>query len=158
MTRIEASVEVNAPLAVAFAFASEWSRWQEWWHGASDFRPTTEITRGTGTRYAYKAWIAGVSMNVETEIHDFVENTGWQGVATKGPPHRATWVFDGRGERTRFTYILEYRLPVPLLGPLLDTLFVRPGWEKILRRSLDNLKAHFEPGAPSPQIEEAPGS
>jgi uncharacterized protein YndB with AHSA1/START domain len=144
MTRVEASVDINAPLADVFAFASDWRQWEEWWEGVSAFRPTTEVTRGNGTRYAYKAWVAGLALNFETEIHDFVENVGWRGMATKGPPHRTQWVFEALGDTTRLTYILEYSLPVPVLGPLLDSLLMRPGWHRRLEKSLQNLKLRFE--------------
>ena len=144
MTRVEASVEVSAPIEEVFAFASDWRHWEDWWEGVSKFRPTTETTRGNGTRYAYKAWVAGMSLNVETEIHEFVENVGWKGVATKGPRSRTQWVFEPKGDKTRFTYILEYDLPLPLLGPILDSLLMRPGWQRMLDRSLRNLKIHFE--------------
>jgi uncharacterized membrane protein len=144
MKRIEATVEIDAPIAEVFAFASDWRRWEDWWEGVSKFRPTTDTTRGNGTRYAYKAWIAGMSLNLETEIHEFAENVGWKGVATKGPPHRTQWVFQPGGDKTRLTYILEYDLPWPLLGPILDTLLMRPGWQRMLEHSLQNLKVHFE--------------
>jgi uncharacterized membrane protein len=144
MTRVESSVEINAPITDLFAYASDWRHWEEWWQGVRDFRPTTDVTRGDGTRYAYKAWIAGFTVNLETEIHDFVENGGWRGEVTKGPPHRTRWVFEAMGNRTRFTYILEYSLPVPLLGPLLDSLLMRPGWKRMLDNSLHNLKVRFE--------------
>lgn len=144
MTRIEASVDINAPVEDVFAFASDWRRWEDWWEGVSRFRPTTEVMRGNGTRYAYKAWIAGMTLNLETEIHEFTENVGWRGVATKGPPHRTQWVFEAKGDKTRLTYILEYDLSWPLLGPILDSLLMRPGWQRMLERSLRNLKIHFE--------------
>jgi uncharacterized membrane protein len=140
MTRIEASVDIAAPVQEVFAFASDWRYWEDWWEGVSSFKPTTERTRGTGTRYAYKAWVAGLTVNLETEIHDFVENVGWRGVVTKGMPHRTQWVFETKGAATRLTYILEYSLPVPLL----DSLLMKPGWRRRLERSLHNLKLHFE--------------
>jgi len=145
MTRVEASVEIAAPLPEVFAYASDWRKWEEWWLGVSDFRPTTEVTRGNGTRYAYKAWIGGIRMEVETEIHDFVENVGWRGVVTRGTPHTTRWLFEPAGAGTRLTYTLEYRIPVPVVGPLLDALLMRPGWQRRLERSLANLKARFEP-------------
>jgi len=143
MRRIEASVEIDAPLEEVFAFASDWRRWDDWWEGVSGFRPTTEITRGNGARYAYKAWIAGMTFDLETEIHDFLENAGWRGIAAKGPPHRTQWVFETKGGGTRLTYILEYELPWPVLGSILDFLLMRPGWKRMLNRSLGNLKARF---------------
>ena len=144
MTRVEATVDINAPVEEVFAFASDWRRWGDWWEGVSGFRPTTELTRGNGTRYAYKAWVAGVTLNLETEIHDFVENVGWRGVVTKGPPHTTQWVFEAKGNATRLTYILEYSLPVPVVGSLLDSLLMRPGWQRRLESSLENLRLAFE--------------
>lgn len=144
MTRIAESVEVNAPVEKVFAFASDWRYWEKWWLGVSDFKPTTEVTGGNGTRYAYKAWAAGLTVHLETEIRDFVENVGWRGVVTKGLPHTTQWVFEAKGGTTRLTYILEYSLPIPLLGVLLDFLLMQPGWRRRLKRSLRNLKLHFE--------------
>ncbi len=144
MTRIAESVEVNAPVEEVFAFASDWRYWEKWWLSVSDFRPTTEVTRGNGTRYAYKAWVAGLTVDLEAEIRDFVENVGWRATGSKGIPHRTQWVFEAHGDTTRLTYILEYSLPIPLLGPLLDILLMRPGWRRRLQKSLQNLKLHFE--------------
>ncbi len=150
MTKLSASVEVNAPLDEVWAFASDWRHWDDWWDGASGFRPTTEVARGNGARYAYRAWVAGLTLNLETQISDFVEKAGWRGIVTKGPPHRTQWVFESKGAGTRLTYILEYRLPIPLLGGLLDSLLMRRGWQHRLESSLHNLKQHFE-AAPEPR-------
>ncbi len=141
MRRIEASVEIDAPIADVFTYASDGQRWEDGWEGVSNFRPTTEVTRGNGARYAYKARMAG---NIETEIHEFGENVGWIGVATKGLPHRIQWVFAAIRDKTRLSYIQEYDLPWPVLGPILDSLLVRPGWQRILEHSLRNQRLHFK--------------
>ena len=143
MSRVEGDVLVPAPLHEVFEFASDWQKWPEWWVGVSAFRPTTEIVRGNGARYAYKARLMGIWANVETEIREFREDAGWTGVATKGMPHHTYWLFESQGEQTRFTYALEYRLPVPVFGPLLDSLVVGPQWRRIIDCALNNLKSHF---------------
>ncbi len=143
MTKIEASVDIAAPIEEVFAFASDWKHWEDWWEGVSDFRPTTAVEQGKGARYAYKARMMGISARVETEIHEFVKDRGWKGVSTKGIPHRTHWIFEHVGDCTKFTYALEYELPVPLLGSILDSLFIEPQWNRIIRESLDNLKRHF---------------
>jgi uncharacterized membrane protein len=150
MTKVSASVDVSAPLDEVWAFASDWRHWDAWWAGVSGFRPTTEVARGNGTRYAYRAWIAGLWLNLETEIHDFQEKVGWRGVVTKGPPHRTQWIFEAHGPGTRLTYVLEYSLPIPVLGPVLDSLFMRPGWKRRLEESLQNLRRRFESGTQRP--------
>jgi hypothetical protein len=100
------------------------------------FRPTTEITRGDGERYAYKTRVVGIGYNVETEIHDFTENVGWTGIGVNGPPRRTQWVFEEHDSQTRFTFIMKYSFPMSLLGLLLDSLLVRSGWRRNLGKSL----------------------
>ena len=143
MTHIKCTVDIPAPIDQVFTYAADYRTWTEWFVGVSDFNPTTAISQGNGTRYAYKARLMGVSAHVETEVRDYVQNVGWTGVATRGMPHRTHWYFESIGDGTRFTYGLEYRVPVPLFGPLLDLLFLKPQWTGILQKSLENLRAHF---------------
>jgi len=143
MTRIEHSTVIQAPVQDVFSYAADWQKWPDWFEGVSDFRATTDLKQGNGARYAYKARLMGVSAHVETEIHEFVQNTGWKGVATKGMPHKTQWIFEPQADNTKFTYVLEYQLPIPLVGSLLDSLFIKPQWDKIICKSLENLKKHF---------------
>ena len=152
--QIEDSIVVAAPLNEVFAYASDWQHWAEWFKGVSDFRPTTAIERGNGARYAYRASLMGIPASVETEIADFAENGGWTGVSVRGMAHRTSWRFEPHGEGTRFSYRMEYQLPLPLLGPALDALLLRRHWRRTIKQSLSNLQAHFagtggEPGGQS---------
>ena len=142
MSRIEGSVNVNAPVEEVFEFASDWKRWSEWFEGVSDFSPAGDTIRGNGARYAYRARMMGIPAKVETEIHDFIENKGWTGISTRGLSHKTQWLFEAQGRSTRFTYILECDLPVPLLGALFDRLLKRE-WRRIIDKSLQNLQKHF---------------
>jgi hypothetical protein len=142
MTRIEYSITIEASIEKVFDFASDYRNWHRWFEGVSEFKPTTAISQGNGARYAYQAQIMGFSASVETEIRDFVTNRGWTGVSTKGMSARTYWRFEPAGSATIFTYALEYRLPVPILGDLLDALFIRPQWKKIITKSLSNLRNH----------------
>ena len=144
MTRIEGTVEIDAPVEEVFEYAADWRRWTEWFEGVSGFEPTTEITEGNGARYAYRAKMFGIPAKVETEIHDYEENVGWRGVGTRGIPHTTHWIFKGGGEASSFTYAMDYEVPVPLIGGLLDALFLKREWRRIIDSSLENLKTHFE--------------
>jgi len=144
MTRIEASVVIPAPLSEVFPYASDWRVWPEWFEGVFDFRPTTDVARGNGARYAYKARLLGLVAKVETEVTEFVEGRGWKGIARKGMPHATYWLFEPTDGHTRFTYALEYELPLPIVGRLLDSLLLKRQWRRIIATSLDNLRRHFE--------------
>ena len=144
MARIEKSISIPAPVNEVFAYASDYQKWEEWFEGVSGFKPTTETTRGNGTRYAYKAKMMGLSIGVETEILDYIENVGWNGRATKGMPHKTFWIFESVDEGTKMTYGLEYEMDIPLIGKWLDNTFMKPQWEKIINTSLENLKKQFQ--------------
>ena len=84
----------------------------------------------------------GMNVKVETEIHDYVENSGWTGISTSGMPHKTFWwIFEPVGSTTRFTYALEYRLPVPVIGALLGFYFVDSQRKSIIENSVSSLKA-----------------
>ena len=91
MTHIEESIIINSPIEEVFKYTSDYQHWPEWFEGVSKFTSTTDITRGNGTRYAYKAKLMGLWAKVETEIQDFVPNQGWNGKSTKGLPHKTHW-------------------------------------------------------------------
>jgi TolB-like protein len=97
-----------------------------------------------GTRYAYKAKMMGLTVLVETEIHDFVLNKGWIGKGTKGIPSQIQWIFETDEAGTKFTYVLEYKLPIPLLSSIFDKLIMKPQWIKIIEKSLQNLNQKFQ--------------
>ena len=142
MTRIERTVVIQAPVERVFSYTADHQKWAEWFESVSDVKATTGVTQGNGARYAYRVRVMTVSARVETEIHDYVQNRGWTGLSTRGLPHRTRWIFEPIGSATRFTYIVEGHLPIPLIGSLCDSLFLQPQWEKIVQHSLNNLKQH----------------
>ncbi len=144
MTHISRSVFIDAPLSRVFAYASEWSRWEDWFEGVSGFRPLTEIEKGNGAKYAYRAKMMGISVPVDAEVRDFRKNKGWVATGKKGMPYTAKWTFREKGGGTEFTYALEYTLTIPLIGGFLDRKLMIPEWENILEKSLANLKATIE--------------
>lgn len=144
MTRIENSIVIKKAIDEVFNYSSDYEKWSDWFEGVSDFKPTTETKKGNGTRYAYKAKMMGLSVPVETQIHNFVPNNGWIGKATKGMPHQTQWIFETVDEGTKFTYVLEYKLPIPVLGPLFDKFILKPQWIKIIEKSLQNLNKKFQ--------------
>jgi uncharacterized membrane protein len=144
MTKIEKSIFIRFPVKEVFEYASDWERWEDWFEGVSDFRPVTETKKGNGTRYAYRAKMMGLTVKIETEVHDYVEDKGWTGKATKGMPHQTQWIFESANGGTKLTYVLEYNLALPLLGPIFDRLFMKPQWEQLLEKSLQNLAGKFQ--------------
>ena len=143
MRKIEDSVVVDAPVRDVFAYATTWEAWTDWFVGFKDCSLVAGTEHGDGAVYDYTMWVLGLPFRCRTEIHDLVENVGWRGRGIGGVPHRTRWIFEDLDGRTRMTYIAEYALPVPLLGPLFCALLADPAWRRLLRRSLENFAAHF---------------
>ena len=144
MSRVEKSIRINAPADKVFRFAADYENWDVFFAGVSDVKPTTEKTWGDGSKFVYKATIMGIPMPVGTEIHSFVEDEGWRGKSFKGVEHRTQWIFDRVDGGTEFTFAVDYKMPVPILGDILDRLFVKREWEGIVEGSLQNLKGIME--------------
>lgn len=143
MQKVEHTTIIKAPVHKVFSYAANWQFWTYWFDGFTDCSPITEVERGNGAIYDYKMWIFGIPFRCQTEIHNFVENKGWSGHRIKGVPHKTTWIFEELEDRTKFTYIAEYSLPIPVLGPILCVLFTNPAWRRILKKSLNKFTAHF---------------
>ena len=144
MTKVEASIEINKPVKEVFTYASDWKHWDEWREGVSDLKPTSEIKKGNNARYAYKAHVGGLKFHLETEIHYYKENLGWQGIVNKGLPHKMQWLFKNKVSKTNVTYIIEYSPPWFLIGPLLNFFVLKPNWQRMLKKTLNNLKIYME--------------
>ncbi len=144
MPTLERSIVIEAPIQEVFEYAADWRHWPDWYVGFSDISPTTEIERGNGAIYAYKMCVLGLPFKAETEVHDFVENSGWSGRRIRGVPHRTNYVFEDLTPHTSFTTSIYYSLPIPMIGRVLCSLVFNRAWRRILEKSLNNLKAHFE--------------
>ena len=144
MPTLERSIIIEAPIHEVFKYAANWKTWPDWYDGFTDVSPITEVERGNGAIYAYKMWVLGLPFKAQTEVHNFVENKGWSGRRIRGVPHGTNYVFEDLTPHTRFTASVYYSLPIPILGPVLCSLLFNRAWRRILEKSLNNFKAHFQ--------------
>jgi len=143
MTRIEKSIEINAPVEKVFEFVADWENVSKYFMGISDFKPTTEKTRGDGARFSFKAKILGVEQEMEEEVSNFVENEGWTMTSVTDFESKDHWAFEPLDDQTKVTYTLEYEL-LGTLQKVLDALLVKRQWETNIEKSLQNLKRLLE--------------
>jgi uncharacterized membrane protein len=141
MTEIKRSINIEAPVNKVFEYASDYMNWSEFFEGVSNFKPITELTRGNGTKFIYKAKMMGMKVTVGTELQEFRENEGWIGKSFKGMEHKTEWIFKKLNDNTEFTYVLSYKFP---FGRFTDKKVMEPAWIKIIENSLQNLKRIME--------------
>jgi hypothetical protein len=140
MTEIRKSIRINAPVNKVFDFASNYLNWQKFFVGISDIRPITDITDGNGARFLYKVKLMGIKVAVGTEFQQFKRDEGWIGQSFKGLDALTQWIFKAIEGGTEFTYIQRYQIPFYMGGDLIDKKFVTPQWNKIIEKSLNNMK------------------
>jgi uncharacterized membrane protein len=116
--------------------------------GISDLRLLTEKTRGSGVKFACKVDASPKGpLECEHEVFDFVDYITMKIRTTKGGKAVGQWRFArmaGKASKTRITYTLNYQVPVPVVGGLVDLLFVRRSWKRRVEHSLQNLKDLLE--------------
>jgi uncharacterized membrane protein len=140
MTRIERSIEIAAPVEEVFDFVADWRNKSNWYVGVLDWRPTTEQTRGVGARFVFKTKFMGMHPETEMETRAFVDNQNIEYVSIRGTDLKRQVLFVSLDNRTRVTDISEYKLPMSLLGDLIDALSFRRRQERRAEESLQNLK------------------
>jgi uncharacterized membrane protein len=143
VTRIKASVEIRAPVEKVSAFVDDWHNFEKWYVEVYDFRPTTEQTSGNGVRYAWKTRILGREIRCEAEAFDYVPNRGSKWRTVKGPESIDQYELEPTAAGTRVTETFDYDIP-PIVGSLIDALFLKPVLTKRIETSLQNLKRILE--------------
>lgn len=148
MATITRSVDIAVARETAFDFvASQWEGTLDFWAGAIErWTPQRGRPLGMGYRVGYTARMLGIPLRVEMEVVGFRRPEGWTAQSRTGPPVTGEWRFEAVDAGTRFRYRLSYRMPPPLLGPLLDRLVIAGLWERNIEQSLVNLKRRLETG------------
>lgn len=141
---IEHSIEIEAPVEDIFDFTGDWRNLPQYFPGIYEWQPTTHMTEGEGARFSYKTRQLGVEFYIETEIITVVLNQERTFRTISGADIKAQWLFESMNGRTKTTYVLDYDVPVPIVGKIIDALLVRPKQEERVKEMLENLKMLIE--------------
>jgi uncharacterized membrane protein len=146
MTKVETSVIIEAPLESVYAYASDWRNLKRYFVYVREVRPLTEKTLGKEAWLELRVRFRGLPLTSEWRGVEQTENVGWTFDAKlMGRWATKRWRFTPVNGSTRVTFTMEYEPPPPpVLGPLFDTLFIRPEWERLYKRSFETLKQLME--------------
>jgi uncharacterized membrane protein len=140
MAKVGSSVEIDVPLEEVIAFLEDWHNAEKWYEGIYDWTPTTAITTGNGARFSYRTKDLGLEIQYETELYDHVKNRAFKLRSVKGPKVDEQYSFEPIAGGTRVTYAMDYEVPVPIVGSLLDLVVFKSLWAKRVQTNLQNLK------------------
>jgi uncharacterized protein YndB with AHSA1/START domain len=119
MGKIDKEVIVNAPVDIVFNYVANPHNWPEFWPSLIKITDVASLPNGGySARYQFK--MAGRIFNGSGEYIKFIPNL-WIVIKTKGDIHsEITWTFRSSAHKTKVWLVLEYKIPIILLGLLAE--------------------------------------
>ncbi|MFC2058222.1 SRPBCC family protein [Chloroflexota bacterium] len=120
MARVEKSITINAPLEKVFDYIAEATNLLEIWPSLIDVKDLHWTINGRWARWAYKMagmLFEGIAEDIEYKVNDRIVTGTKQGITST-----IAWVFKPEAEGTTVTFIVEYSVPIPILGKLAEII------------------------------------
>ena len=114
----------------------------EFWPSLVEVNNIQELPNG-GHCFDWVYKMGGVRLTGSNEDVEFIPNIRTVSVSTGGIESTVTWEYEPDGDETIFTATTEYKVPVPVLGKLAESIVVRMN-ENEQEAILENVKARLE--------------
>ena len=138
--RVEAEIVLPATPATSWDVLTDWEHQADWMHDADSVRVLTRHRSGLGVRLAVKTRV--LKLPLFTEV---LEVTEWNPFERLVVSHRGfvrgdgTWSFEPAPGGTRFRWVEDLSLPVPVVGELALKTY-RPFMRRLMGRALEDLR------------------
>ncbi len=141
MPKVEKVITLNVPVEKVFSYITDPVNQLEWLPSITDVRDVSG--QGKGCRFAWTYKMMGIPLKGQTEVTEHVPNQRLAFKTTGGITSTWTWTFAGEPNKTRLNLIVEYAVPVPLLGKIAERLVLRQN-EREADLGMTNIKARLE--------------
>jgi uncharacterized membrane protein len=141
MVKAEGSVVINAPAEKIYDLLTATERLPEWMPlliEVSDIQG-----EGVGQSFSWKYKFIGITFKGRSEIVERVENKKSVVNSTAGIESEWTWDLTQEGNGTKVGLVVEYTIPVPVLGKFAEPFVVKQG-TKDIQHTLDTFKNLLE--------------
>ncbi len=138
--RVERQIVLPAPPGQTWAVLVDWEHQPDWMADADEVRVTSASRAGVGTTVDVRTRVLNVPLFTER-----LEVVGWDPPRELRIAHRSfiagvgTWTLSPAGAGTRFRWVEDLALPVPLLGAL-ALLVYRPFMRHLMGRAMRDLQ------------------
>ena len=141
MAKVERSIIINAPVEKVFSYISDPNSELESMPSITDIRDITG--QGVGQRWGWSYKMAGVSLKGESEVIEYIPNQRLVHKSTGGIVSTWTYTFNPEDGGTRLNVVVEYTIPVPVLGKVGERLALRRT-EREADLAMTNIKERLE--------------
>lgn len=123
MAKVERSININAPVEKVFSYVTDPRNELEYVPGITDIRDITG--QGVGQRFHWTYKMLGIPLKGEDEVTEYVPNQRYVHKSTGGIVSTWTWTFQPEAGGTWLSLVVEYTIPVPVLGKVGERLVLR---------------------------------
>ena len=141
MAKVARSIIINAPVEKVFSYISDPKNELEFVPSITDIRDITG--QGVGQRYGWTYKMMGISFKGEDEVMEYTPNERYVHRSSGGVVSTWTWTFKSEAGRTQVNLVIDYNIPVPVLGKVGERLVLR-GSEREADFAIANLKDILE--------------
>lgn len=141
MATVTRSINISAPVEKVFAYVSDPMNIPEW---LPNMMEVTEVTgSGVGQHYRWRAKMAGVPLNGESTVREYIPNQRRVVEGKGGFVSTWTFTYEPHDSGTKFGINIEYTIPVPVLGKLAEKLVLKQN-ERTADMAMANIKDKME--------------
>ncbi len=141
MAKVERSMTINAPVEKVFAYIDDPMNELEWFPGLMEIRDATGKGVSARSRFVYK--MIGIRLEGESTVTEHIPNERIVTQSKGGIISTWTWTFKPENGRTRLTVVVDYTIPIPVLGKVAEAVVLK--WtEREADMATANIKARME--------------
>ena len=143
MVKIEKTITINAPVEKVFGYLDEPMNQLEIWPSLVEVKDVQRLPSGIGSSFRWVYKMAGMRFEGTSEITEYIPNQRMVTKTKGGIESTHITTFQPEAGGTKVTTEVEYTVPIPLLGKLVEAFIVKQN-EHEAELFLANLKARME--------------
>jgi uncharacterized membrane protein len=141
MAKIERSITINAPVEKVFAYIDDPMSNPEWLPSLMEVRDV--VGQGTGTHFRWTYKMVGLRLQGESTATEYIPNRRIVTQSKGGAVSTWTWTFEPHDGGAKANLVVEYTVPVPVLGKVAEALVLKQN-EREIDLAMANIKARME--------------
>ncbi len=145
MGKVQAHAHVEAPIEVAFDYAVDFTHTPEWNVNVIDMTADAPLAK-VGDRFDGTMKLLGRTYKIEGQVTEFERPRliAFKSTSPEGGHQDWTTTFTPAGSGTEVESVVDYEVPMNLLGAIADKLFIERTVQRSLEQSRDNFVALVE--------------
>ena len=141
MAKVERTVTINAPVEKVFAYVTDPTNELEFVPGIIDVRNVKGEGVGQTANWTYK--MLGIPLSGKSEVLEYKPNERYVTKSSGGVVSTWTWTFKSEAGGTQVNVVVDYTIPIPVLGKVGERLVLRQT-EREADLSMATLKDRLE--------------